>query len=160
MAQPLRAALGACTLLFTMAAVPLLAQAAGQVDVRWLEPQTYTDAGRTEAERERVTQALGAHLSQLARGLPDGQTLQIEVTDLNLAGELSPFSWRDMRVLRGSADWPQMALRYTLKAAGQTVKSGQARLSDLDYSFTRRSDDLGYEKRMIDRWFKEAFGTP
>ena len=103
---------------------------------------------------------LGTHLGQWSRALPDGQTLRIEVTDLDLAGEIRPFSWHDARVLRGGADWPQMSLRYTLQADGRTLKSGEARLSDLGYSFARRSESLGYEKAMIDRWFRQEFSAP
>lgn len=135
-------------------------QAAGQVDVRWLEPETFSDAGRSVADRDRVTQALAAHITRLARGLPSGQTLTIEVTDLDLAGDIRPASWHEVRVLRGRADWPRMSLRYTLQSEGQTLKRGEARLSDMNYSFTTRHEDLGYEKRMIEQWFKGEFLTP
>ncbi len=136
------------------------AHAAGAVDVRWIEPETFSDAGRSEADRSRVMQTLDTHINRLARSLPTGQTLTLDVTDLNLAGEIVPASWRDVRVLRGGADWPQMSLRYTLQSEGRTLKSGEVRLSDMHYTFTTRPDELGYEKRMIDRWFKSEFLTP
>jgi Protein of unknown function (DUF3016) len=146
--------------LLLLALLPAAAQAAGRVEVAWIEPASYRDAGPTPWERERVLQALDAHLGLWSRALPDGQTLRLEVTDLDLAGEIRPFAWHDTRVLRSGADWPQMSLRYTLQADGRTLKSGEARLSDMGYQFARRSETLGYEKAMIDRWFRQEFSAP
>ena len=136
------------------------AHAAGTVEVRWIEPAQFSDVSRNAIDRERELQALGKYMTQLGSRLPDGQALTIAVTDLNLAGEMQPFGWRDARVLRGRADWPQMALRYTLRSGGRTLKSGQAHLADMNYFFGLRSDELGYEKRMVERWFKDEFLSP
>jgi hypothetical protein len=140
-------------------ALPALgaAQAAGKVELNWVEPEKFSDAGFGSAERQAALQALGEHITRLGRQLPDGQTLKIEVTDLNLAGEQKFTPSRDVRVLRGRADWPTMQLRYTLQAEGRDLKSGQARLADMNYLFTTRNDDYGYEKRMIDNWFRAEF---
>lgn len=142
------------------AAVVSVAQAAGKVDVQWLEPATYSDAGRSASDRESAMQALGAHLQKLAHLLPQGQTLKLEITDLDLAGEIEPVGWHDLRVVRGRADWPRMELRFALAVDGRSLKSGQTRLQDMGYSFSPRSEALGYEKRMIDRWFKAEFAAP
>ena len=139
------------------------AHAAGSVEVQWIKPDTYADAGRSRMDRERVMKSLGEHLQKLGKQLPDGQLLKLDVTDLDLAGEIEPFRWRDLRVLRGRADWPQMSLHYTLTADGHTLKSGDAQLQDMGYMFTTsaslRQADLGYEKRMVDQWFKAEFST-
>ena len=135
--------------------------AAGTVEVKWVERQTYSDAGRSTMERGRTLQELGEHLRTLGSRLPEGQTLRLEVLDLDLAGELRPHATQELRVLRGGADWPQMALRYTLLAAdGRPLRSGQSWLSDLHYLVnTHRAGSLAYEKRMLDDWFKAQF-TP
>ena len=133
------------------------AQAAGQVDVTWVQPETYADIGRSAIDRDRTLQSLGEHLHKLAQRLPDGQVLKIAVTDLDLAGEIRPWGWHDVRVLRGRADWPHMSLRYTLSADGRTLKSGDAKLSDMSYLQRPREGELGYEKRMLDDWFKAEF---
>lgn len=138
----------------------LHAQAAGRVEVTWSEPEKYADIGHSPADRESALQALGAHLQKLARRLPDGQTLQLTVTDVDLAGEPVLRPAREVRILRGRADWPTMSLRYTLSGPAGTLRSGEARLSDMNYGFTslRRPDEaLGYEKRMIDTWFEGEF---
>lgn len=142
--------------LLCAAALPL-AHAAGSVEVQWLEPAQYSDAGRSNVDRERVTQILGQHFQKLARLLPDGQVLKVQVTDLDLAGEIEPFRWQGLRVLRGRADWPRMSLRYTLTADGRTLKSGEAQLQDMGYSFSRRTEDLGHEKRMVEQWVRAEF---
>jgi hypothetical protein len=131
------------------------AHAAGTVEVRWIEPARFSDVSRNPIERERELQQLGSDIARLGQQLPDGQALLLEVTDLNLAGEMQPLRWAEVRVLRGGADWPQMELRYTLQSGGRTLKSGQARLADMNYFFGLRRDQSGYEKRMVERWFKE-----
>ena len=152
-----------CACALSAAAAGLQAHAAGSVEVQWLKPADYSDAGRSNVEREQVMRSLGEHLKALGKQLPDGQVLRIEITDLDLAGEVQPFGWHDLRVLRGRADWPRMSLRYTLTADSRTLKSGDARLHDMGYLFSsslgKHQGDLGHEKRMLDQWFKTEFGT-
>ncbi len=144
---------------------PTAVHAAGQVQVKWVEPEKFADAGRGSLERERTLQTLGAHLQKLAGRLPAGQTLQLEVTDLALAGELQPFSrfHHDVRVLRGGADWPRMSLRYTLSDGTRTLARGDAELSDPHYLFRslrgRQQGTLAYEKRMLDEWVASLVDT-
>lgn len=142
-----------------LACSALPAWAAGQVDVSWLKPEDYTDAGRSVVDRERTLGALGDYMQRWAHKLPDGQTLKIEVLDVNLAGEIEPFSWNQVRVVRGTADWPQMKLRYTLLADGRTLRSGEADLADMHYRMSESGSELGFEKRMLDKWFKATFTT-
>jgi len=132
--------------------------AAGTVEVNWLQPERYSDAGRTDGERERTMKSLGDAFAQLGRLLPDGQTLKLEVLDVDLAGEIEPHPRQDMRIVRGGADWPRMTLRYTLQEGSRTLKSGEARLADMNYLFDTlpvrlRDGELPYEKRMIQHWF-------
>ena len=149
------AALAAGALLATAAA-----QAAGTAQVRWLQPERYADAGRSEVDRARTQEILAEHLRRLCARLPDDQVLQVEVLDLDLAGSVEPWHLRDLRVLRGRADWPRMSLRYTLSSPARTIKSGQAELSDMHYAFSTRPGELGHEKHMLEAWFKDAIATP
>jgi Protein of unknown function (DUF3016) len=137
----------------------LQAQAAGRADVRFIEPERYADIGWSRSDRDATLDGLKRHFERLAASLPDGQTLVVEVTDVDLAGETEPAHSWGVRVLRGRTDIPKMTLRYTLNAATGPLKRGDAQLSDMDYFFgLPRGDGLAYEKRMLDRWFQQTFG--
>lgn len=135
------------------------ALALGSAEVRYVEPEKFTDIGFGSIERERTLQSLTQHFEALGKRLPDGQTLRVEVLDVNLAGEVWPRGAHEVRVLRGRADWPRMTLRYTVLDGGRTVKTGEAQLADMNYLYgpqgPQQYGDLPYEKRMLDHWFKE-----
>jgi hypothetical protein len=151
------------SLVLPAARATALPATAGTVEVDWVQPEHYSDAGRSIVDRERTLQTLTGHFERLGRRLPDGQTLKLEVLDIDLAGELQPWGWHELRVLRGRADWPHLTLRYTLLEGDATLQAGQARLSDMNYLMALRghapgAGDLAYEKRMLSRWFDETFG--
>ena len=161
MSSPIKKVLLAIALLVAAAS----AQAAGRVEVRWVKPELFSDIGHIRWQRDSTLQALGDFMQQLGQRLPDGQTLQIEVTDVDLAGELDRSSWHETRVLRGGADLPRISLRYTLQADGRSVKTGEASLADLNYLGPpllppSRQVELAYEKQMLERWFRETFAAP
>ena len=134
------------------------AQATGTAEVRFVEPEHYTDIGRTAGDRQRHLGLIERHVQALARRLPDGQHLRLEVLDVDLAGEERWVgSYPDLRVLRGRADWPRMQVRYTLSAGGQTLRSGEERLQDMAYldraADLPRGEPLAYDLRLLDEWF-------
>jgi hypothetical protein len=139
------------------------AHAAGTVEVKYMEPQKFTDVGFGAFERERTLKDMTAVLQQLGKQLADGQVLQLEVTDIDLAGEVKFTSHGDLRVMKGRADWPRIKMRYTLVAGGTTLQSGEAEVSDMAYltatppSFTLQGP-LAYEQHMLRRWMAETFG--
>lgn len=148
-------------LLVAAAALQGVAHAQGKAEVQWIEPQNFRDAGNGTWERERTLRSLGEYIDRLARRLPDGQLLKLEVTDLDLAGEVWPRSTHEVRIVRGGIDWPHLSMRYALTGeGGKVLKSGQADLADMGYLFSGRfanssEGDFAYEKRMLDRWFSE-----
>lgn len=136
------------------------AHAAGRVEVRYVEPERFSDIGRSTFDRDRTLAALSAQFDRLGARLPDGQTLRIEVLDVDLAGEQSPLAWHDTRVMRGGADAPRATLRWTLLDGAATLRGGEDRLVDLGYLFApprtgARASELPYESRMLERWFDE-----
>lgn len=156
----LRRPLGVAALILTQAGAFGAAQA-GTVDVQFQGVDQYTDAGRMTRDREEAVKTLEAHFAALAPRLPAPQRLAITVTDVDLAGESD---WlrggRDVRVLRGRADWPRLTLSYVLYDGEREISRGQARLSDPSYLVfgggLQREAPLPYEKRMIDRWFTDT----
>lgn len=132
------------------------------VTVNYIEPDKYADMPFAPWEREDVLKGVTEHFQKLGKQLPPGQDLTIEVLDIDLAGRIHPGmrSGRDIRILRGGADWPHMRLRYTLTEGGRTIASGDAELSDMMYlqRLNRYSDGepLRFEKQMIDDWFDKT----
>ncbi len=160
---PLPSLLPALACLLTAALITSPARAAGEVELRFVQPEQFTDIGLGHFDREQNLRVLREHVQRLGETLPDGQRLEIEVTDVDLAGRIEPHRPDQLRVLRGSADWPQITLRYTLKAGDTTLAQGDEHLSDPSYLFPRRRatehQSLPYERRLLDVWFKERI-TP
>ena len=149
-----------------VAATALLAglAQAGTVEVNFVQPERYTDAGHgTDAEAARKT--LDQHLQALGlAGLPVEQRLKIDILDIDLAGETRPLLSlsNDVRVLKGRADWPRIHLRYTHSDGAQTLGSGDESISDMAYLMrsraTDRSEALRYERRLPSDGFRSHFG--
>jgi len=156
-----RAALGAAIVLAALAGN---AQAAGVLTVSFVDAEHYSDVGFGSVERERTTTRLAAIFKDLGQRLPDGQTLKVEVLDVDLAGRVPLNAVHDTRVLTGGADWPRIKLRYTLDAGGK-AQTREETVSDMSYLQTpiygsRADEPLAYERRMLERWFEERFLTP
>jgi hypothetical protein len=155
-------------LMHKMALAGLFALAAGSagaaVSVTYVQPEKFSDVPFVTWEREDTLKTLTEHFTWLGNSLPPGQDLRIEVLDVDLAGRAIPSArmGRDVRVLRGQADWPRIQLRYAVEQDGQVLKSGEAQLSDMNYlNHTSRyfdSEPMRYEKSMIDDWFEKTIG--
>ena len=136
--------------------------ASAGVTVNYVESDKFADLPFAPWERKEVLDDLAAFFAELGKSLPAGQDLTVDVTDIDLAGREYPNTRgaRDLRILKGGADWPIMELRYTLSANGQVLTSGNAKLTDMNYlgRVNRMSDGdrLRYEKRMIEDWFNKT----
>ena len=140
------------------AATPVVA---GVAELSFVDSARFADTGSTPWERQANLNTLTSHLQVLAKHhLGANQVLKIEVLNVDLAGEPQPSrrAGRDLRIVRGKADWPRIQLRYTLEAAGKPLLSGEETVADMDYSHGLQSDrytePLRYEKRMLEHWFK------
>jgi len=152
--------------LLALSGTALSAHAAGAVEVSFVEPARYSDAGRDPVESRRNEDTLARYLEGLGeRYLAAGQTLKIDVLDLDLAGTVRPSrrGTGDIRIVRGGADAPHIRVRYSLAAGGQVVKSAEEVVTDLNYlghaAGQTTGDPLRLEKRMLDDWFKARFGA-
>lgn len=133
--------------------------------VSFVHPEKFVDAsdeGFGRPPSPRILAAIQSELERLGRAwLGPGQTLAIAVTDIDLAGFYEPArngQW--IRVLR-DADWPRIALHYTLSQDGHVVREADARLVDMNYlhrsTFQHNSEPLYSEKRMLQDWFQKTF---
>lgn len=136
--------------------------ASASVTVTFDHPEHYFDMPRMQSDRDRILEEIDHHIAHLAAKLPADQNLKVEVLDVQLAGRINPRN--DVRVLRGKADWPSMHLRYSLESNGKVLRSGDETISDMTYmnhlNRYDRSENLRYEKQMIDDWFKRDIAAP
>ena len=138
------------------------ARAAGTVEVGFLPYDRYADAGLDPTDARNNETALSAYLQQLGtRWLPDGQTLKIDVLELDLAGYRRDTSRGNRRISRDLADSPRMIVHYVLSEGSTVLASGEERLTDMGYLYhwtdANPSENLRAEKRMLDKWFKARF---
>jgi hypothetical protein len=137
--------------------------ASAGITVNYVNPEKYSDIGAGEWERELVLKDLTKHFDKLAKDLPAGHDLTLNITDIDLSGQEYPGNRAsgDLRVREGKGDWPYMEIHYTLTANGQTVDSGAVQLRDQRYMVrpirgAYETDNLRFEKRMINEWFNKT----
>ena len=137
------------------------AHAAGSVQVSFVKPENFADIRDRTYSREQNLKALEQVITSAAQPyVADGQTLKIEVLDVDLAGEVRPGARAyDVRVLRGRADWPRITLRWSIDGAsprsGETVVQDMAYLQRIPPAVSGTA--LVYERRMLDDWFRTQF---
>lgn len=143
----------------------LAATARADVQVKFVEPEKFSDIKDNNGFRQMdVLKDIEAHLVEQAGKYLPGRDVRINVTDVNLAGEVEPFGRRMdwLRVMR-TVTLPSIAMSYEVLEAGKVVRRGEVNLRDMNYQdgFNNysSSDTLRYEKRMIDRWFKDEFSA-
>ena len=167
-------ALGACAgphaLRVTDAGQPRGLPDEGPVSVRWSDPAQFTELryslNRHEAERGDWVRQLAIYLqSRSAQRLPAGERMDVEILDIQRAGEYEYLfgGATDIRVLRDIYP-PRMRLHVRRTGAdGHVIEDGERRLSDLAYLAGPQplsgSDPLRYEKRMIDQWVRRELAS-
>ena len=130
--------------------------------VTFVAPEKYADMPFASYEKDRVKDALKEHFEKLGAKLPAIEDFKVEVLDIDLAGERDyrTHAPQDLRILRGGADWPRIEVRYSVESQGKVLTSGTTQISDMNYLQTfnqySKNEFLRYEKRMIDKWFKDS----
>lgn len=146
--------------------------AQGAVSVRWEDPAQFSEIrysrNRAEARRGNWVEQLAAYLRERAqKRLPAGQRLDVDILDVQRAGNYEPWrgiAFADIRVIRDLYP-PRMTLTFKrIGTDGQAIAEGERKLSDMGFligaNAVRSSDPLRYEKNMIDRWLAREFAAP
>lgn len=142
-----------------------LATTAVQADVQvnFVKPETFVDIKDNHGFKDDdVLKDIEKHLVEQAQKYLPGRDVRINVTDVDLAGNVEPFgrSWAWVRVMR-TVTLPSISFDYEVRDGDKVVLQGKAMLRDMNYQdgFNNyfSSDTLRYEKRMIDRWFQNEF---
>lgn len=151
------------TVMLAMAA-PVAALAAGPVGVTYVAPETFRDREFRQARsRASALAEFDRWFAELgARYLPSGQSLRIEVLEMDLAGDFEPWrtGWQDVRFLRDTTP-PRIRMRWQLEQGGKVIRQGDARLSDMNYLWDPRgkgdSRRFVHDKLLIQDWFRKTF---
>lgn len=139
------------------------------VVVHYKDPLHFSEARRSFGthlvDADAYLKPLQAYIAERAsRILTPGQRLDIEVTDVDRAGEYEP--WRgprfeDVRIIKDTYP-PRIDLNFTLYGAdGKVLREGHRKLRDpgfLGNSPSVHQDPLRYEKSLIDRWLRKGAG--
>lgn len=139
---------------------------AGEVKVNWGKLDDFTEISPSneskERFRERLTKEFEDVFAGLAQKLPDGYQLIINVSDIDLAGDVRPGPWyatNQIRIMR-EIYWPRMNFSYELKNSQQEViASAKEELRDMDYLHRMRipsgKTSFEFEEKMLNDWFKK-----
>ena len=133
--------------------------ASAAVTVTYVNTEKMTDVPRFETDRKSMEINLREFFEELAPKLPAGQDLKVEILDIDLAGDVFPrVPIRDVRVTKGSYDFPRIHLRYSIEQDGKVLRSGERELADRNYQLnvnSYRNEMYNYEKQMLSDWFKK-----
>ena len=139
----------------------------GPVNVSWDNPANFTEIryshNTIESRRGDWVAELARHVRDFAaRRLPAGERLDVNIADIDRAGDYEPWhgpQFYDTRVVRDIYP-PRITLTFTHTAAdGAVIAQGERKLMDagfmLDSSVGREHDPLRFEKRMLERWIAD-----
>jgi hypothetical protein len=141
---------------------------AATVAFEYADPGEFLDIHATDQSQkkfeESVMRELEKQFREEAEALPEGQTLQVTVKDVDLAGDIEYFHRSypfGLRVVR-NVDFPRLEFSYVLRDEnGAVISSGDENISDLgfrdDILVQRNMDPLDYEKEMISEWYDKTF---
>lgn len=134
-------------------------------EVTWTDYKSYRDIdegneGRKQF-RERTFKDFEQHFTKLAATLPAEQTLKIVVTDVDLAGDTNAASINRIRIIKQLYS-PRMNFSYQLlDANAKAIQADDVVVKDMNFmsgnNMKYRNEPLGYEKKMLDKWFNETF---
>ncbi|WP_440874949.1 DUF3016 domain-containing protein [Thalassotalea sp. PLHSN55] len=141
---------------------------AAESEVTWTNPDDYRDIrpGNTSTKKrfqEHVFSELEEHFAKLASKLPEDQKLIIDVTDVDLAGDVRIGAINQIRIVKDIYH-PRIKFSYQLvNADGSEVVADEINLKDMSFlsgsQMRYRNDAFGYEKKMLDDWFNKTFKT-
>lgn len=146
---------------------------AGEVTVTWSDPAKFTDIvasnSTDKAYRKSIEKALSAEFKAQAAKLPEGHKMSVNITDIDLAGEVDPVPSRAgyrVRILK-DVYYPQLRFDYKIaNQTGATIKEQTGvTIKDAGYlsgaGNAASRQDFYYERQMIKTWFgKDILAKP
>ncbi len=139
-------------------------------EVSFDQPEKFLDfrsrTVSTKIDRQRLMTELEQQIQRtVKRILPDGQTMHINFTNIDMAGYIYPNA-NETRTVRQDADKSLLLFDYTIfDADGQSIKNGQERLINQHFKLMSHESkryersSFKYEMVMFSRWLKKASKT-
>ncbi len=143
---------------------------AGEVKLTWGNLDQFTDVQEGRDSRDRFRENLMREFADIfnaqAKKLPDGYVMNVDITDLDLAGDIRPsMSSSQIRIMT-AIYWPRMSFTYELRnEKAEVIANGKEELRDMDYlnraRFPSGVTHFEFEERMVQDWFRRqlAGGT-
>jgi len=139
--------------------------AEGPVAVRWEDPAQFSEIryshNKAESRRGNWVETLAEHVRKYATPrLSAGERLDIDITDIELAGDYEPWrgpEFQDTRFIREIYP-PRITLTFTRTGPnGEVIAQGERKLVDPGFMMGSStaglgSDPLRYEKAMLQQW--------
>lgn len=140
---------------------------AGVVKVEWQDPSSFRDiktsSGIQSRYEARLFDSLTKELDKNAqRVLKDNQTLELVVSDLDLAGDMRPtFGATSVSELRIVKDLypPRMTFSYRVLEDSKVIMIGDEKLIDMNFLHhvkSTRNKTAEYESKMLEDWLKKT----
>jgi hypothetical protein len=161
----LMAAVVGCSVAADRAATP----PASRTSVTSVQPERFTDVKDSLLASPKGTADLLAAIDRYRhvageRYVPAGLALEIQVTNIDLAGEFEP--WRGpqfdrVRIMRDVYP-PRIALEFRTDGSGAVVNEGPRVLFDQLYlgaAPLNNGDRLYYDKLLLGTWLRQEFAT-
>ena len=138
---------------------------AAELKLNWGDVKKFTDVVTTEVSQDDFETHLKKEFSKMiakqSKRLPATQTLEMTVTDIDLAGHVPPEMMPAGRMMRVVKDpyWPRMSFEYVLKdKEGKVLASGKEDLKDMSFLSGMRKNNQNsefyFEEIMFNNWFK------
>ncbi|MFQ6371571.1 DUF3016 domain-containing protein [Shewanella sp. YIC-542] len=139
----------------------------GKVKIEWQQPHQYTDIRSATELQQRFEQRLFDSLTKTldkaaAKVLKGNETLELVVTDVDLAGDLRPTFGKgpasDIRIVKDIYP-PRINFSYRLLDGEQVIMVGSEKLRDM--SFMDRiskidNSSFKYEHALLKEWFAKT----
>jgi hypothetical protein len=139
----------------------------GAVKIEWQDPSSFRDiktsSGIQSRYEARLFDTLTKELDKNAqRVLKDNQTLELVVTDLDLAGDMRPtFGATSVSELRIVKDLypPRMTFTYRVLEDSKVIMVGDEKLIDMNFLHhvgMSKNNTAEYESKMLADWLKKT----
>jgi hypothetical protein len=136
---------------------------AGEAVVKWHDFNDYRDVRASNQTKssyhKHIANSIEKHVAKLAEQLPSAYKLSVEITELDLAGDVHFGGTNEIRVVK-PIYFPQLQLNYSLKNDKGEVMGEGSDIELKDMGFMNgikrgRDEPFYYEKRLLTEWFDE-----